>query len=93
MLSSVQCAADALTLVRQLSDRMAEWSAQRTRIQDQTLVDSARSRLCTRVQLALAHHLEEARVDEMVDKGAVKSVSEGMEEEIASAEEYWQTRS
>jgi hypothetical protein len=33
-----------------------------------------------------------ARVDEMVDKEAVESASEGTEEEVASAEEFWQTR-
>ena len=90
-LLSVQRAAEAVRLVTQLTERVEGWSAQRT--QDQTMVDSARSRLRAEVQLAVAHRLEEARVVEMVDEEVDESVSEGTEEEIASAEEYWQTRS
>ncbi|KAF9783402.1 hypothetical protein BJ322DRAFT_1022076 [Thelephora terrestris] len=90
-LLSVQRAAEAVRLVAQLIERVEGWSAQRTL--DQTTVDSARNRLRTEVQLAVAHRLEEARVVEMVDEETVESASEGTEEEIASAEEYWQTRS
>jgi hypothetical protein len=90
-LSSVLRAAEAVRLVTQLTERVEGWSAQRTR--DQTMVNSARSRLHAKVQLAVAHRLEEARVVEMVDEGTVESASEGTEEEVASAEEYWQTRS
>jgi hypothetical protein len=91
-LSSVLRAVEAVRLVTQLTERVEGWSAQRTR--DQTMVDSARSCLRTEVQLAVAHRLEEARVVKMVDEETVESASEGMEEEeVASAEEYWQTRS
>jgi hypothetical protein len=93
-LLSVQRAAEAMRLVTQLTERVEGWSVQRTR--DQTMVDSVRSRLRAKVQLAVAHHLEEARVVEMVDEEVDESasaVSEGTEEEVASAEEYWQTRS
>ncbi|KAF9778469.1 hypothetical protein BJ322DRAFT_1114290 [Thelephora terrestris] len=79
----VQRAAEVVRLVAQLTERVEGWSVQRT--QDQTMVDSARSHLCAEVQLAVAHCLEEARV--------VESALEGTEEEVASAEEYWQTRS
>ena len=82
-LLSVQRAAEAVRLVAQLTERVEGWSVQRTL--DQTMVDSARNRLRAEVQLAVAHRLEEAQV--------VESASEGTEEEIASAEEYWQTRS
>jgi hypothetical protein len=52
-----------------------------------------RSRLRPKVQLAVTHRLEEARVVEMVDEEVAESAEEGTEEEVASAEEYWQTRS
>ena len=90
-LLSVQRAAEAVRLVAQLTERVEGWSVQRTL--DQTTVDSARNRLRAEVQLVAAHRLEEARVVEMVDEEVVESASEGTEEEIASAEEYWQTRS
>ena len=90
-LLSVQRAAEAVRLVAQLTERVEGWSVQRTR--DQTTVDSARNRLRAEVQLVAAHRLEEARVVEMVDEEVVENASEGTEEEIASAEEYWQTRS
>jgi hypothetical protein len=90
-LLSVQRAAEAVRLVAQLTKRVEGWSVQRTL--DQTTVDSARNRLRAKVQLAVAHRLEEARVVKMVNEEAVESASEGTEEEIASAEEYWQTRS
>jgi hypothetical protein len=89
-LLSVQRAAEAVRLVAQLTERVEGWSAQRTL--DQTTVDSARNRLRAKVQLAVAHRLEEARVVEMVDEEIVESASEGTEEEIASAEEYWLSR-
>src|SRR6202161_2229192 len=54
-LLSVQCAAEAVRLVAQLTERVEGWSAQRTL--DQTTVDSARNRLRADVQLAVAHHL------------------------------------
>ena len=90
-LLSVQRAAEAVRLVAQLTERVEGWSVQRTL--DQTTVDSARNRLRAEVQLVAAHRLEEARVVEMVDEEVDENVSEGTEEEIASAEEYWQTRS
>ena len=90
-LLSVQRAAEAVRLVAQLTERVEGWSVQRTL--DQTTVDSARNRLHAEVQLAVAHRLEEARVVEMVDEEVDENASEGTEEEIASAEEYWQTRS
>ncbi|KAF9782635.1 hypothetical protein BJ322DRAFT_1110510 [Thelephora terrestris] len=90
-LLSVQRAAEAVRLVAQLTERVEGWSVQRTL--DQTTVDSARNRLRAEIQLAVAHRLEEARVVEMVDEEVVESASEGTEEEVASAEEYWQTRS
>jgi hypothetical protein len=90
-LLSVQRAAEAVRLVAQLTERVEGWSVQRTL--DQTTVDSARNRLRAEVQLVAAHRLEEAQVVEMVDEEVVESASEGTEEEIASAEEYWQTRS
>ncbi|KAF9778859.1 hypothetical protein BJ322DRAFT_1024733 [Thelephora terrestris] len=89
MLLLVQRAAEAVCLVAQLTERVEGWSVQRTL--DQTMVDSARNRLRAEVQLAVAHRLEEARVVEMVDEEVVESASEGTEEEVASAEEYWQT--
>ncbi|KAF9782890.1 hypothetical protein BJ322DRAFT_1022419 [Thelephora terrestris] len=90
-LLSVQRAAEAVRLVAQLTERVEGWSVQRTL--DQTMVDSARNRLRAEVQLAVAHRLEEARVVEMVDEEVDENASEGTEEEVASAEEYWQTRS
>src|ERR1700709_55925 len=90
-LLSVQRAAEAVRLVAQLTERVEGWSVQRTL--DRTTVDSARNRLRAEVQLVTAHRLEEARVVEMVDEEVDENVSEGTEEEIASAEEYWQTRS
>jgi hypothetical protein len=90
-LLSVQRAAEAVRLVAQLTERVEGWSVRRTL--DQTTVDSARNRLRAEVQLAVAHRLEEARVVEMVDEEVVESASEGTEEEVVSAEEYWQTRS
>jgi hypothetical protein len=91
MLLSVQRAAEAVRLVAQLTERVEGWSVRRTL--DQTTVNSARNRLRAEVQLAVAHRLEEARVIEMVDEEVDESASEGTEEEVASAEEYWQTRS
>src|ERR1700709_206279 len=90
-LLSVQRAAEAVRLVAQLTERVEGWSVQRT--QDQTMVDSARNRLRAEGQLVAAHRLEEARVVEMVDEGVDENVSEGTEEESASADEGWQTRS
>ncbi|KAF9779687.1 hypothetical protein BJ322DRAFT_1113477 [Thelephora terrestris] len=90
-LLSVQRAAEAVRLVAQLTERVEGWSVQRTL--DQTMVDSARNRLRAEVQLAVAHRLEEARVVEMVDEEVDENASEESEEEVASAEEYWQTRS
>jgi hypothetical protein len=89
MLSSVRRAEVALSLVTSLSDRMAEWSAERSRAQAQASLDLARGRLRAELRLAVAHRLEADRAVEMVDEEVVESAL-GEGEVTASVEEaYW----
>jgi hypothetical protein len=89
MLSSVQRAKAALTLVTSLSDRMAEWTAERNRTRAQTSLNLARERLRAEVTLITAQRLEEARVAAMVNEETAGSALEEVEGTASVDEAYW----
>jgi hypothetical protein len=88
-LSSVRRAEVALTLVTSLSDRMAEWTAERNQTRAQASLDLARERLCAKICLAVAHRLEADWAVTMVDEETGKSALEEVEGTASVDEAYW----